>query len=855
MRERHAPSFAKREHLTFSISQFLLFFFLTARLASAVTVTAEVQPSEARPNQQFSYSIVIENGSPDAVPNLRLPLQIGMTSAPAQSNEISIINGRQTIRSRFTWGLAGSEPGDFVIAAQAVQVGGQVMSTNEVKIKIKEGAQPESQGLDPLLQISVEKSEFYQSEVVPIKAQLYIHRRTNLRRLGLVEVAKSDFAIQRFPQQSEQSLEMIGGQPYYVLTFRSALSALKTGRLEVGPATMEVLIDVMDQGQGNFPPGFFAMPGEPRKISVRSPAVPVTVLPLPAENKPAGFSGAVGDFTLSGTASPTSLAVGDPLTVELSVTGVGNFDALTAPTLTDPAGWKTYPTRRYNTSGQPDLNQPGNMERQMGFTQVLVPEKPLQAVPPFELSFFSPTSRQYVTLRTQPIPIAVSPGKGTADGATGTMGAGSSSDSQPAARPPEADITDILEHLPASPQWIAAAGVSLHHHPVFWILNAIPSAIFFALLLLTLEKRRRERLENSPEKALRAIWQELHDSGLSEAEFYRRAAHFIHAATSDSQHNDAIQAVLDRYQTLNFSGAAAQSSNPVPRAQRAEVLGALAPLLSTKKSAASTPALHPATALIIGGFMVLFCQQSASAATPEERYRLIIEALQKKDYSHAQTGAESLLGDGMLSPELFEIMGHTRYRQGDHGRAVLWYERAALFTPRVPEIRQNLRHLEEKVRFLTFPDASPLDSFGLLLTQRTWLIVASAGGWLLLIGAGVVVASRSKSIRAWCTTAMMIGCVLLPAGLAGAVLRPLGEDRVKDIWIITTPGTKAFTAASTTAGTIIDLPPGSQIRLLDKRGAWSYVEIPGMPENLRGWIESDTLTSLWPSSWPVALVP
>jgi hypothetical protein len=370
-----------------------------------------------------------------------------------------------------------------------------------------------------------------------------------------------------------------------------------------------------------------------------------------------------------------------------------------------------------------------------------------------------------------------------------------------------------------------------------------------------LQRRRQERLARSPENVLRGLWQQLNASGLSEAEFYRRAAHFINAAAGGSQHNAAIQTVLDRYQTLNFSGTAAQSTTPVSSAQRAEVLGALAPLLTARKSAPTPPVMQPATALLIAGFVALFCQHSATAAAPEERYGQIIDALQKKDYNRAQAGAESLLGEGMLSPELFEIMGHTRYRQGDQGRAVLWYERASLFTPRVPEIRQNLRHLDEKVRFLTFADASPLHSFGLLLQRNTWLIIASVGGWLLLIGAGIVIASRSDSLRAWCMGALAVGCFLLPAGIAGAALRPNGEDRVKDVWIVTTPNCKAYTAASTTAGTVIDLPPGSQIRLLDKRGAWSYVEIPGIPDNLRGWIETDTLTSLWPSQWPVALVP
>ena len=422
-----------------------------------------------------------------------------------------------------------------------------------------------------------------------------------------------------------------------------------------------------------------------------------------------------------------------------------------------------------------------------------------------------------------------------------------------AARPPEADITDILEHLPSSPQWLGAPARPLHLQPMFWIVNAVPSAIFFALLLLRLERRRRERLANSPDNALRAIWQELHASGLSEAEFYRRAAHFINAASGDRPRNGAIQEVLDRYQTLNFSGTAAQSDGPLSKSKRAEVLSALAPLLNAQKSAPPTAAvLRPATAVIVLAWLAV---SSASAATPAERYREVTSALEKKDFNRAQAGAESLLGEGMLSPELFEIMGHTRYRQGDHGRAVLWYQRASLFTPRVPEIRQNLRHLDEKVRFLSFTAASPLHVFGLLLHRDTWVILASVGGWLLFIGAGAAIAARTAAPRGWCVGAMILGGVILIVGISGAALRPKGEERVKDMWIVTTPGTKAYTAASTTAGTVIDLPPGSQIRLLEKRGAWSYIEIPGQPDHLRGWIEAGTLTPLWPSVWPVALVP
>lgn len=835
--------------------------FAASCSAIAATVTASATPPDPRPNQQFAYTITVENGNVEQVPNLRLPVQIGMASAAQQSNQISIINGQQSVRQSFTWALVASEPGDFVIAPQAVRVDGQDLNTNEVKIKVKEGAQPERQGNEPLLQISVDKTEFYQGEVVPVKASLYVHRNTQLRRMGLVEVAKSDFAIQRFPQQSEQSLEMVGGQPYYVLTFRSSLSALKTGKLKLGPATIEIIIDVPTQAPTGFPNGFFTMPGEPRKVHAKSAEIMLTVLPLPDEGKPSGFSGAVGEFALNATASPTSLAVGEPVTVELTVTGTGNFDALTAPALTDTAGWKSYPTRRYNTSSQSDPNAAMNLERQIGFTQVLVPEKQIPALPPFEMSFFSPAAKKYVTLRTQAVPLQIKPGSVTADAMGAAAGTPSDGGAPPKAKAPEPEITDILEHLPASPRWIAVSASPLHQQLLFWLVNAIPLAAFFALVFFAWNRRRLERIANSPGSALRRAWQELHDSGLAEAEFYRRAAHFIHTAGGDANPSAGIRDVVARYETLNFSSSGPQGQAPVSVAQRNEVLGLLAPLLASAKNAGAPPTrqslrtVSAATALVLVAGCVLVAIESAVAATPEERYGQVVDALRKKDYNHAQAGAESLLGEGFLSPELFEIMGHTRYRQGDHGRAVLWYERAALFTPRVLEIRQNLRHLDESTRFLTFADASTLHTFGLLLRRDTWLVIASAGVWLVLLGAGFVIASRNARLRGWCVVATGLGCLLLPAGIAGAAWRPKGEDRVRDLFVVTGSNTKAYTAASTTSGTVIDLPPGSQIRLLEKRGVWSYVEIPNTPDNLRGWIEQDTLTTLWPTGWPASVIP
>jgi len=60
--------------------------------------------------------------------------------------------------------------------------------------------------------------------------------------------------------------------------------------------------------------------------TIASPSSELKVLPLPTQGQPKDFSGAVADFQVSSDISPARVAAGDPLTLRLHVSGVGNFD-------------------------------------------------------------------------------------------------------------------------------------------------------------------------------------------------------------------------------------------------------------------------------------------------------------------------------------------------------------------------------------------------------------------------------------------------------------------------------------------------------------------------------------------------
>jgi hypothetical protein len=87
-----------------------------------------------------------------------------------------------------------------------------------------------------------------------------------------------------------------------------------------------------------------------------------------------------------------------------------------------------------------------------------------------------------------------------------------------------------------------------------------------------------------------------------------------------------------------------------------------------------------------------------------------------------------------------------------------------------------------------------------------------------------------------------------------AAMRPMPAERVRDVMVVTQPEVSLYAAATVTSASNLDLPAGSQLRLIERRGAWSYVEVPvAADEPTRGWVESSVIQPLWP--WDEALLP
>ncbi len=214
---------------------------------------------------------------------------------------------------------------------------------------------------------------------------------------------------------------------------------MKTGALTLGPFTASavVVLPGAKSGRRSVLPAIFQSGRAKTGHAGHGIRVSVESLPLPTQNQPANFTGAVGNFTMTATAGPTTVTVGDPITVRVQISGRGALDALTLPPQDAWHDFKTYPpTTKLDTSDQ------FGFQGTKTFEQIISPQNSdVHELPALTFSFFNPDDGQYHTLTQPAVPLVVK-----AAGATPMPTLAATKNSAPENQPPQ-DILPIKENL------------------------------------------------------------------------------------------------------------------------------------------------------------------------------------------------------------------------------------------------------------------------------------------------------------------------------------------------------------------------------------------------------------------------
>ena len=182
----------------------------------------------------------------------------------------------------------------------------------------------------------------------------------------------------------------------------------------------------------------------------------------------------------------------------------------------------------------------------------------------------------------------------------------------------------------------------------------------------------------------------------------------------------------------------------------------------------------------------------------------------------------------------FTIWEMRYFRMGDFGHAILNYQRALALAPTQPEAQANLRLARDQARALELAPSWAEEHLGFSSLDQ---YAVARGGRVLGCGVRVRVLYfrppprggldfRSGSIvRSWRRRSVCVYAVF-ENGRSG-----------RDLAIVTGKKIQARLATAESAGTVLVLPPGSEIKILSTRGDWSYA---ALPNDLRGWIPAQS---------------
>lgn len=254
---------------------------------------------------------------------------------------------------------------------------------------------------DLFLRASLDRDEIYVGEQTTLS--LYIYSRVDLSSVDAVTMPKLEGFWSEdveSPTQLSGEQKIVNGIPYraYLLR-RRALFPVKAGTLNITPAEADITTGFLFAGH---------------RVHRVANGLKVKVKPLPPGG-PAGIANAnVGSWQLTLDVSPTSVELGQPITVKVILDGTGNVKNVTPPKLTAPAALKVYdPT----TTDKVSPNKNKIQGRRMMEYLVMPQRTGTFTLPALEFPYFDPRRREYDVTRTDPVTITVEAGAG---GATST---------------------------------------------------------------------------------------------------------------------------------------------------------------------------------------------------------------------------------------------------------------------------------------------------------------------------------------------------------------------------------------------------------------------------------------------------
>ena len=480
---------------------------LAAGLAFGQRVTVEATVNARRIGIDDVLELTVSVNGGKGTP--RFPSIDGFrVSGPSTSSRFSIVNGRTSSTSSFTYQLLPQSEGTFTILAIPVDVEGRTYETAPIRVEVVAGSvlprRPRSRSFDPFgqqrrrepeikaedvfVRADVSKRSVYQGEGVVVTYRVFskymphgpqVDDDPPLTGFWVEEVDLGNPSIER---------QVVNGQEYLTFPMKQrVVFPARTGGGTIPPLTLSMAFRINSSDPFD---AFFARASRP--IVLRSSAMTLDVKPLPPEGRGRDFTGAVGDYELHALLSHDDVEAGNPVTLTLALRGRGNLRSLELPELPDTPGFRTFDPKM-----DEQLRATGaGFAGEKTWEYVLVPESSgTKEIGPWNFQYFDPSTSKYANASAGPVLLRVS---GTA--------ASTSANAATSIVTPRGDVKLLREDIRYLKDAPASLGVStLRFYGSFLFYASLVFPVFWNVgFMLYLKRKEREKTHSTLFRSRRA---------------------------------------------------------------------------------------------------------------------------------------------------------------------------------------------------------------------------------------------------------------------------------------------------------------------------------------------------------------
>lgn len=466
-------------------------FYTNELLAQKLTARA---PQQVAVGQQFRLTYTADTDDVNGFRIGQIPdaFETLMGPSTSTSSSFQMINGKtsQSSSVTYTYILSATKNGTFTIPAATININGAKVSSNTVKIVVSGQAQNggTSNGRqrqqdhemrdagtaisanDLFIRVSANKKRVVEQE--PVLLTYKVYTLVDLTQLEGKMPDLKGFHTQEvpLPQQKSFSVEQLNGRPYRTVTWSQYVMFPQiTGKLQIPSITFNGIVVQRNRNVDPFEAFFNGGSGYVEvKKAINAPGIDIQVDPLP--ERPVGFSGGVGKFSISATLDKNEVKANDPINLRVTVSGVGNLKLIKEPVVGFPKDFDCYDAK---LTDKTKLTTNG-VEGSMVYDFLAVPRHQGDYdIPAVEFIYFDTASKQYKTIKSESFHLHVDKGEGGGNTVQDFTG---QEDVQLLAKD--------IRHIKQGSVRQHAAGDYFYGSTFYWITIAVLLAVFISLFII-----------------------------------------------------------------------------------------------------------------------------------------------------------------------------------------------------------------------------------------------------------------------------------------------------------------------------------------------------------------------------------